>query len=62
MTQTYLIFEADATKSYIRYHLGRNPDVAGYYLGCPPFLQGQAGAEDWTYRPPHIWIEEVPDV
>lgn len=61
MTQTFLIFEADATQSYISWHLSRNPGAAGYYKGCPPFLQTQAAEEGWTYRPPHIWIEEMTD-
>jgi len=55
MTQKFLIFEADATQSYIQWHLSRALDVAGYYIGCPPFLQGQAAEEGWTYRPPHVY-------
>jgi hypothetical protein len=61
MTQKWLIFEADATASYINWHLARNPDTCGYFTGCPPFLQAEAEAEGWTYRPPHVWIEEIPD-
>jgi hypothetical protein len=57
MTQKFLIFETDATDSYINWHLSRNTDVAGYYKGCPPFLQWQAEEESWTYRPPHVWEE-----
>ena len=60
MTQEWLIFERDATQSYINWHLARNPDSGRYYLGCPPFLQAQAEAEDWTFRPPHVWIEVMP--
>jgi hypothetical protein len=59
MTQTFLLFEADATQSYIQWHLVRAPDVAGYYLGCPPFLQGTAEAEGWTYRPPHVYEQDI---
>lgn len=59
MTQTFLLFEADATPSYIQWHTSRAPELAGYYLGCPPALQGQAGAEGWTYRPPHVYEQEV---
>lgn len=60
-TQEWLIFEADAAQSYINWHLARTPDVCGYFTGCPPFLQAQAAEEGWTYRPPHIWIQEIPD-
>jgi hypothetical protein len=60
-TQKWLIFEADATQSYINWHLARNPDVCGYFTGCPLALMEQATEEGWTYRPPHVWIEEVPD-
>ena len=55
MTQTFLLFEADATASYISWHMSRHPEAVGYYLGCPPFLQGTAEAEGWTYKPPHIY-------
>ena len=61
MTQKWLIFAADATQSYIAWHLARNPDVCGYFLGCPPFLQAQAAEEGWTYKPPHVWLEPIPD-
>lgn len=60
MTQTWLIFEADAQQSYINWHLARNPGVCGYYLGCPPFLQQQAADEGWTFKPPHVWVETLP--
>ena len=59
MTQKFLIFESDATVSYIKWCLARNPDIAGYYLGCPPSLGAQAEAEGWTYQPPHVYEEEV---
>ena len=59
-TQTWLIFEADATESYITWHLARNPGVCGYFLGCPPFLQSQADEEGWTFKPPHVWVETLP--
>lgn len=59
MTQTWLIFEADAAASYISWHLSRNPDAVGYFLGCPPFLSRLAEEEGWTFKPPHIWIEDV---
>ena len=61
MTQTFLIFEADATDSYVQWHTARHPEAVGYYRGCPPFLQGQAADEGWTYKPPHIWIQEIPE-
>lgn len=61
ITQKWLIFEADATQSYINWHMIRNPDACGYFTGCPPFLQGEAQEEGWTYRPPHVWIQEIPD-
>jgi hypothetical protein len=61
MTQTWLIFEADATQSYINWHLARNPGVCGYFLGCPPFLSAQAAEERWTFKPPHVWVETIPD-
>ena len=61
-TQEWLIFESTATQSYISWHLARAPDAVGYFTGCPPFLQAQAAEEGWAYRPPHIWIEEIPDV
>lgn len=59
-TQTWLIFEADATESYITWHLSRNPGVCGYFLGCPPFLQWQAAEEGWTFKPPYVWVETIP--
>ena len=59
-TQTWLIFEADATQSYIAEQLAQNPDVCGYFLGCPPFLQSQAAEEGWTFTPPHVWVETIP--
>lgn len=61
ITQKWLIFEKDATESYINWHMVRNPDANGYMLGCPPVLMPQAEEEGWTYRPPHIWIQEIPD-
>jgi hypothetical protein len=61
MTQTWLIFEADAQQSYINWHLARNPGVCGYFLGCPPFLAAQAAEEGWTFKPPHVWVETIPD-
>jgi hypothetical protein len=59
-TQTWLIFEVDATQSYIALQLAQNPDVCGYFLGCPPFLQTQAAEEGWTFEPPHVWVETLP--
>jgi hypothetical protein len=62
MTQTWLIFEADAQQSYINWHLVRNPGVCGYFLGCPPFLSGQAADEGWTFKPPHVWVQTIEEV
>ena len=62
MTQTGLIFEADAQPSYINWHLARNPGVGRYYLGCPPFLQAQAADEGWTFKPPHVWVQTIEEV
>lgn len=60
MTQTWLIFEADASQSYIAWHMARAPEgTVGYYLGCPPFLQEQAEAEGWTFKPPHVWVQTI---
>jgi hypothetical protein len=59
-TQTWLIFEADATQSYIDAQLAQHPDAGRYFLGCPPFLQQQAADEGWTFTPPHVWVETLP--
>lgn len=54
--QRWLVFAANATPSYIAWHLARN-DVNGYIRGVPPALQDLAASEGWTL--PHIYEETV---
>jgi len=60
MTQTWLIFAADAKQSYITWHMARHPEAVGYFVGVPPFLQAQAEEEGWVLTPPHVWVETIP--
>lgn len=57
MIQKWLVFPADATESYIQWHLARNRDVCGYIKGIPPSLQDLALEEGWTL--PHIYEEII---
>jgi len=54
--QKWLVFGADATPSYIAWHLARN-NVNGYIRGVPAALQALADEESWTL--PHIYEETV---
>lgn len=59
MTQKWLIFAADATQTYIDWHMARNKDAVGYFRGIPPCLSEQATAESWEL--PHVWLETITD-